>query len=140
MKIGDKSFIKKKFSIEDVQLFAEISLDKNPLHLDETFAQNTQFKKPIVPGLLVASLISAILGTKLPGKGTIYLSQELNFKRPVYIGDTITASAEVISIKPDKPIYTLKTMCFNSLDEIVIDGNAVVKYVADQKVPIIKIS
>ena len=78
--------------------------------------------------MLVASLFSAILGTKLPGKGTIYLGQELSFKQPVFIGDTITASAEVIDIRTDKPICTLRTVCRNSNGEMVIDGKAVAKY------------
>jgi acyl dehydratase len=128
MKIGDKAVVTKRFTYEDVQLFAEVSTDKNPLHLDETFASNTQFGKPIVHGMLVASLFSAILGTKLPGTGTIYLGQELSFKKPVFIGDTITASAEVVEMRTDKPICILRTVCHNSKGEIVIDGKAFAKY------------
>ena len=128
MKIGDRAVVAKRFTAEDVRLFAEVSTDMNPLHLDETFAGNTQFGKPIVHGMLVASLFSAIIGTKLPGKGTIYLGQELSFKQPVFIGDIITASAEVIDIRTDKPICTLRTVCHNSKGEIVIDGKAVAKY------------
>ncbi len=76
--------------------------------------------------MLVTGLISAVMGMKLPGPGTIYLRQELDFRRPVYIGDTITAVAEVLEVREDKPIVTLSTNCYNQHDEIVVEGKAVV--------------
>lgn len=126
IKVGDIASITKKFTKNDVISFSNISLDKNPVHLDEDYAAETIFKRPIVHGLLPASLISAVIGTKLPGIGSIYLSQELKFELPVYINDTITASVEVLSIRTDKPIFTLHTICKNQKGNTVTSGNAVV--------------
>ena len=125
IKIGDKAQITKQFSTEDVELFANLSQDVNPIHLDDVFAEQTRFGKRIVHGMLSASLISAVLGNQLPGHGCVYLNQEISFKEPVYIGDTITAVVEVIEIRKDKPIVTLDTICKNQDETIVITGSAV---------------
>lgn len=127
IKIGDKSSITKVFTSNDVEIFSKISLDSNPIHLDENYAVTTQFCQRIVHGFLVSGLISAVLGTKLPGKGTIYLAQSLQFKKPVYIGNKITANVEITKIREDKPIINLRTYCVNQDNEIVIDGEAIVK-------------
>ena len=113
LRIGQKASFTKTVTENDVIAFAEASGDKNPVHLDEDFAKKTRFGKRIVHGILVAGLISAVLGTQLPMPGTIYLSQELNLKRPIYIGDIITAHVEVIKIREGKHIYTLSTNCLN---------------------------
>lgn len=126
-KIGDKVTLTKAFTEEEVFQFAEISTDRNPLHLDEDFGRTTVFGKRVVHGILVASLFSGLIGTKLPGKGSIYLGQNLAFKGPVAIGEKITASVEIIHIRDDKPIITLRTVCLNGAGETVIDGEAVVK-------------
>jgi acyl dehydratase len=126
-KIGEKASVTKTFSEGDVRDFAELSLDNNPLHLDAAYAEGTIFGGQIVHGMLVASLFSALLGTELPGEGSIYLGQTLNFKAPIYLGDTITATVEIIKIRPDKPILTLSTTAVNSDGTLVIDGEAVVK-------------
>ena len=127
--IGKKVSIKKFFTKEDVLLFAQISGDHNPVHLDEAYAQTTQFGACIVHGLLVASLFSYLLGCELPGPGAIYLGQSLAFKGAVYVGEEVTATAEVIHLREDKPIMTLKTLCTNAKGVIVVEGEAVVKYV-----------
>ena len=125
IKVGDSASITKSFSDEDVRKFAEISGDKNPVHLDDEYAAQTQFKKRLVHGMLTAGLISAVVGTELPGEGSIYLSQSINFQAPVFIGDTITATVTVIKIREGKPIITLETICKNQDDLVVIKGEAV---------------
>jgi len=127
-KVGDKETVKKTFTSEEVELFAVLSTDKNPVHLDDTYAANTIFKKRIVHGFLVGSLISAILGNKMPGNGSIYLSQAMSFKRPVYLNDEVTCVVEIMEIISEKSIYKLSTNCYNSNNEIVVEGNAVIKW------------
>jgi acyl dehydratase len=126
--VGDKAIVKKVFTAEEVELFAVLSTDKNPVHLDEAYSATTIFKKRIVHGFLVGSLISAVLGNKMPGNGSIYLSQTMNFKRPVYLNDEVTCIVEIMEIIPEKSIYKLNTNCYNSNNEIVIEGNAVIKW------------
>jgi len=125
MKIGDSASLTKVFSDEDVRQFAKISGDKNPLHLDDQYAAQTRFKKRLVHGMLTAGLISAVLGTELPGEGSIYLRQSINFRAPVFIGDEITATVSVTEMRADKPIVTLSTLCKNQNGETVLDGEAV---------------
>ena len=107
--------------------FANISADKNPLHLDRDFGKASIFGHRIVHGMLVASLFSGIIGVKLPGKGTIYLRQTLKFMAPVSIGEKVTATVEILNIRENKPIITLRTTCVNQAGEVVLDGEAVVK-------------
>ena len=126
-KNGDQASLTKTYTDDDVREFSQLSLDNNPLHLDAEYAAESIFGKRIVHGMLVASLFSALLGTVLPGEGSIYLGQTLNFKTPIYLGDTITASVEIITIRPDKPIITLRTTAINGDGTIVIDGEAVIK-------------
>ena len=125
IKVGDNASLTKTFSDQDVRSFAEISGDKNPVHLDDEFAAQTQFKKRLVHGILTAGLISAVLGTELPGPGSIYLSQSINFRAPVFIGDTITATATVVKMREGKPIVTLETVCKNQDEVVVLKGEAV---------------
>ncbi len=125
IKIGDSASITKTFSDADVRKFAEITNDKNPVHLDEAYAAKTQFKRRLVHGMLTAGLISAVLGTELPGEGSIYLSQSLKFRAPVFIDDTITATVTVIKVREDKPIITLETLCKNQDGTVAIEGEAV---------------
>ena len=126
--IGQSASISKTITDKDVEAFADIVGDHNPVHLDEEYAKNTIFGRKIVHGMFGASLISATIGTKLPGNGTIYLNQSLSFKRPVYINDTIEAIVTVQNIvtKNEKLIITLDTICKDSNDEAVIDGQATV--------------
>lgn len=125
--VGDRASLSKVFSDDDVIEFSNLSLDKNLIHLDANYAKNSVFGKKIIHGLLAASLFSALLGNKLPGKGSIYLGQSLNFKAPIYIGDEVTATVEVIKIRSDKPIVTLRTVGMNNNGQVVIEGEAVVK-------------
>lgn len=125
--IGQKASLEKVFTDEDVRTFASISLDTNPVHLNDEYAANTIFKGRIVHGFLSGSLISAIIGTIMPGEGTIYLNQTINFRKPVRIGEKIKATVEVVGIKEEKGILSLNTYCENERGEIVIEGSAVVK-------------
>ncbi len=123
--VGQKAEFSKTVTEADISGYAGISGDTNPVHLDEEFAKTTIFKTRIAHGMLSAGFISAILGTKLPGPGCIYLSQTLKFLAPVMIGDRVTARATVTNIVPEKKRVTLKTDCFIG-DKQVIDGEAVV--------------
>jgi acyl dehydratase len=125
--VGQSASLKKVFSSDDVKAFAELSLDRNPIHLDEAYAEQSLFGKRIVHGFFVGSLISAVFGTVLPGEGAIYLHQEMNFRKPVYHGEEITATVTVTNIKKEKSILYFDTKCENERGEIVIDGNAVLK-------------
>jgi 3-hydroxybutyryl-CoA dehydratase len=124
--IGDVAFMTKTISESDVYLFAGITGDLNPAHVNEEYAKNTPFQTRIAHGMLGAGLISAVLGMKLPGPGTIYLGQELSFRKPVLIGDTITAKAEVVNIidKGKIVICEIKTTCYNQHEDIVMEGTA----------------
>ncbi|WP_339120353.1 MaoC family dehydratase [Fusobacterium nucleatum] len=124
LRIGMFEEVGKTITEADVVNYAGLSLDINPIHLNNEYAKNSIFKERIVHGMLTSGLISAVLGTKLPGEGSIYLSQTLKFISPVKIGDTITAKAEIIDINPEKKIITIKTSCINQNKSIVIDGEA----------------
>ncbi|MFC1565688.1 MaoC family dehydratase [Candidatus Neomarinimicrobiota bacterium] len=125
--IGKSASISKTFTIKDVKEYADLSNDKNPVHLHKEYAKSSIFGQRIVHGMLVASLFSGLLGDKLPGKGTIYLGQTLCVTAPVMIGEKVTASVEIINIRDDKPIITLQTTCVNSVGQTVINGEAIVK-------------
>ncbi|MBC2857394.1 MaoC family dehydratase [Cetobacterium sp. 2A] len=124
LKVGMTAEISKTITETDVVMFAGITLDTNPAHINEEYAKTTMFEKRIAHGMLGAGLISAVLGTKLPGEGSIYLGQELKFLAPVYIGDTITAKAEIIELIPEKSRVIVKTTCTNQNGKEVISGKA----------------
>lgn len=126
VKIGEKATISRSYTEEDVELFIQVSQDHNPIHSSELYAKTTRFKSRIVPGLLTASMISGVLGTKLPGYGTIYLGQELRFTRPVYFGDNLLCEVEVIEKIDAKKIIILDTKIKNQNNELVITGKATV--------------
>lgn len=126
VKVGDSASLSRTIREADIEAFARLVGDTNPLHLDDGFARRTRFGKRVAHGMWAASLISAVLGTKLPGPGTIYLSQTLQFKAPVYPEDAITAQVTVTDIRQDKPIVTLDTVCMNQRGEVVLRGQAVV--------------
>lgn len=125
LSIGQRRTFSKTISRADIEAFAEATGDRNPLHLDEGFAQQHRFGRPIAHGGLVAGVISAALGTVLPGPGSIYLSQTLKFLKPVYPGDTVTATVEVTAYREDKRIVTLRTVCANQSGAVVVEGEAV---------------
>lgn len=125
--IGQSASLKKVFRSDEVLAFADLSLDKNPIHIDENYAEQGLFGKRIVHGFLVGSLISAVFGTKLPGEGAVYLHQEMNFRKPVFHGDEITAIVTVTNVRRDKSILYFDTKCENDRGEVVIDGKAILK-------------
>lgn len=127
IKIGEKASFSKTITQEDVSKFAELTGDFNPIHIDDEFASKSMFKKRIAHGMLTSSLISVVLGTKLPGANTLYLSQNLKFLAPCYIGDTLTATVEVVDKKDDKNYSILKTIVTNQLGINLVHGEAVVK-------------
>ncbi|UCE79581.1 MAG: MaoC family dehydratase [Nitrospiraceae bacterium] len=127
LKIGARALIRKVFTEKEVIQFAELSLDRNPLHLDKEVGKASIFGQRVVHGMLVASLFSGLIGMELPGKGSIYLGQTLTFKAPVFIGEAVTATVEIIKIRKDKPIVTLSTVCEKDSGQVVITGEAVVK-------------
>jgi 3-hydroxybutyryl-CoA dehydratase len=126
--VGERATRTRTISEEDIMLFAQISGDHNPIHLDEEYAAQSFFGKRIVHGSLVASLISAVLGNDLPGHGSIYLGQTLKFVAPVHIGDTITVSVETIAVRTEKRLVTLHTECVNQDGKAVLVGEATIKY------------
>jgi 3-hydroxybutyryl-CoA dehydratase len=127
LKPGDSAFRTSNISDEMIRSFAELTGDSNPVHLDDAYAADSQFGRRIAHGMLAAGLISATLANDLPGPGTLYLGQTLKFKKPVYPGDTVTATVTVLSVRPDKPIVTLSTVCTNQDGDTVLDGEAVVR-------------
>src|SRR5262245_5334109 len=126
LRVGDSAETTKTIADEDVQQFADVTGDHNPVHLDDSFAKNTRFGRRIAHGMLTASLISSVLANKLPGEGSIYLGQTLQFVSPVFPGDEVTARVTVKAIRQDKPIVKLETVCVNQHEEIVIRGEATV--------------
>lgn len=126
VQIGDSAEMSKVISDRDVRTFAEISGDRNPVHLDDEYAAGTVFGKRIAHGALTTALISAILGMLLPGPGTIFLGQSYSFKAPVYIGEEITAHLDVIAYREDKRITTLKAEVVKQDGTLVMEGEVVV--------------
>ena len=126
IKLGDTASLSKTITDSDIRGFADVSCDHNPLHLDEAFAQQTRFGRRIAHGMLSASLISAVIANELPGQGSIYLGQSLQFVAPVFLGDTVEARVTVTGIREDKQIVTLDTVCTNQRNEVVIKGEATV--------------
>lgn len=122
LKIGDKFSTSKKITDEVVRAFAELSGDFNPIHLDEEFAANTRFGRRIAHGMISGALISAVLGNEFQNKKIVYLEQKMKFVAPVFIDDTVTATATIIDIRRDKPIVTVETICANQNGETVVIG------------------
>jgi len=126
LSVGMSENLAKTIAASDVVGFAQVTGDRNPIHLSEHFAAKTPFKTRIAHGLYTASLISAVLGTRLPGPGAVYISQTLNFRAPVKIGDTVEVSVTVAELVPDRRRARLACLCQVG-DEIVLDGEAWVK-------------
>jgi 3-hydroxybutyryl-CoA dehydratase len=123
--IGQTAQSSKRITDTDLSLFAAVTGDFNPVHFDPVYAAGTHFKEPIAHGMIAAGLVSAVLGMKLPGPGTVYLQQTLNFLAPVMVGDVITASVEVVELL-EKGKVRLKTSCVNQKGVTVLDGVALV--------------
>ena len=122
--VGDSAAITRVLNKDDIDLFAILSGDVNPAHLDEAYAAQTPFHKVIAHGMWGGTLISTVLGTKLPGPGTIYLSQQLKFQRPVCLGDVITVTVTAAAKNPEKNLVTLDCVCTNQAGKTVISGTA----------------
>ena len=126
IKVGDTACYAKTVTEADVMMFAQLSGDFAPQHVSKAFGETTMFHSRIAHGMLSAGFISNVLGMKLPGPGTIYLSQELKFTKPVYINDTVTATATVVEKIEEKNRLVLETICTNQKGDVVIKGKAVV--------------
>ncbi len=126
IEIGQKATYSKTCTADDINLFATVSGDVNPVHLSDEFAATTPFGKRIAHGMYTGALVSAALALELPGPGTIYMGQEIKFKAPVFIGDTITVELEVETIRADKAIVGLLCNCINQEGKIVASGKATV--------------
>jgi 3-hydroxybutyryl-CoA dehydratase len=126
LEVGQKAVIVKTITAADIQQYSVLTGDTNPLHTDEAFAKKTRFGEPIAQGMLSASVISACIGSRLPGPGTIYLTQELRFLKPVKIGDTVIAWIEVTELQREKNRVRLRTTLHNQRGEQVIEGSALV--------------
>ncbi len=124
IQVGDSGQVTKTVTETDVILYAGITGDNNPVHINEIEAKASRFGQRLVHGMLTAGFISAVLGTCLPGKGAIYMGQTLKFLRPVHIGDTVTAIGEVIAKNEDKRQITMRTTVVNQDGKMVIDGEA----------------
>lgn len=122
--VGQKASRTLTLTTTHVQTFAELSGDYNPLHFDEAFAAKTKFKKLVVQGGLTTGLLHALVAMDMPGPGTVFLSQNWKFTAPVFIGDTITAEAEVLSVHETKPVTQLKIKIIRQDGEIVLEGEA----------------
>ncbi len=127
VKVGDSAEFQKTVSEEDIVAFARATGDEQPLHLDDSYAAKSRFKKRVAHGMLSAGVISAALGTKLAPQATvIYLSQSLRFLRPVFPGDTVTATIEVTAVDPERSFVTCSTECVNQHGTSVLTGEATV--------------
>ena len=128
LKVGDKAQIVKTFTPEEVISFAILSGDTNPIHTDSNYASKTYFGQTIVQGTLVASLFGGLFGSELPGKGTIYLGQELKFIKPNFVGKAVRVVIELIEVREEKAICIFTTRCYNEQNEMTIDGKATMMY------------
>lgn len=124
LNLGDFAESYKRIEDKDVVLFSEVSGDKNPVHLDEEYASTTRFKHRIAHGHLVSSLFSALLGTELPGEGSIYLGQDIRYLKPVYLNDEIRAVVKVVELDTSRNRVKLETNAYNQNNEMVISGMA----------------
>ena len=127
LKIGDTAELSRTISAQNIEQFVTAVGDDNPLHSNEAFAATTSFGRPIAPGILTAGLVSAVIGTRLPGAGCLYVSQDLRFLKPVFVGDTITARVEIIEMVAERNRIRLKTVCVNGRGEEVLSGEAWIK-------------
>jgi acyl dehydratase len=126
IEVGDHAEIVRRVADEDIAEFVDAVGDYNPVHSDRAYAAGTVFKAPIAPGIWTAGLISAVIGTRLPGPGAIYLSQTLKFLKPVMFGDVITARVDVLETNREKNRMRLRTLCTNQRGEEVLSGEALV--------------
>ena len=123
VQVGDSHSFTREITARDIETFADLVGDHNPVHMDEAYAATTRFGRRIAHGMLSAGLISATIANRWPG--AIYLSQMLQFRAPVYLGDTITTQVTITTVRSDKPIATFRTVCHNQDDTLVVEGEAI---------------
>lgn len=128
IKVGQSSSVTVTITDEMVRSFATLSGDQNPVHVDDEFASKTRFGKRIAHGMLLGGLLSRVAGMDLPGPGTIIISQDIRYKGPCYIGDTVTAEIKIIHVRADKPIIKVASRVTNQDGEVLIDGGAILYY------------
>lgn len=129
--VGTRATRTRTITEADITLFADISGDRNPVHLDAEYAARSPFGQRIAHGFLTGALVSAVLGMDLPGPGSIYVGQTLKFLAPVYIGDIVTASVEVLTVREEKRLVILRTDCINQKGALVLTGEATIKYMQE---------
>jgi len=129
--VGARATRVRTITDSDIVRFAEVSGDRNPVHLDAAYAARSPFGERVAHGFLTGSMISAVIGMELPGPGSIYLGQTMKFLAPVCIGDTVTVSVEVIGVREEKRLITLRTDCINQDGTVVLTGEATVKFVGE---------
>lgn len=127
LKVGQSYEMRRVFRREEVKTFAKLSYDTNPIHTDPEYAKTTRFGKLIVPGFLTGSLFSAIIGTKFPGFGSIYLNQNMTFRNPVFLESEVLAVVRVKELLPERRRVVLETMCYDENQQVLIEGTALVK-------------
>ena len=120
--VGQKARRSKTVTARDVELYAEITGDRNPLHFDPAFAAGTRFGRLVAQGGITSGMLNALVAMDLPGPGTVFMSQSLKYLAPTYLGDTLTAEVEVLSVKPDKPVCQLKATVTNQDGTVVLEG------------------
>ena len=126
MKVGDKAARSKRISARDIELFTELTGDRNPLHYDDDAAARSRFGRIIVQGGVTTGLLNALVAEDLPGPGTVFLHVDWSFRAPAYPGDELTAEVEVLELREDKPISKLRTTIVNQQGTVVVDGTALV--------------
>lgn len=126
MKVGDKASRTRRVEARDIELFTELTGDRNPLHYDEQAAARSRFGRLIVQGGVTSGLLNAVVAEDLPGPGSVFLHVDWNFRAPVHPGDEITAEVEVVELREDKPLATLRTTIVNQDGTVVLDGTALV--------------
>lgn len=127
-KVGDSDSVTVTVTDEMVRAFAALSGDDNPVHLDDEYAAKTRFGRRIAHGMILGSLLSRVAGTKIPGPGTIVISQDIRYKEPCYIGDTVTAEIKILHVRADKPIVKIASRVVNQNGAILIDGGAILYF------------
>ena len=127
-KVGQKESVTVTITDEMVKAFADLSGDRNPVHVDDEFAAKTRFGKRIAHGMILGGLLSRVAGMHFPGPGTIIISQDIRYKGPCYIGDTVTAEISIIHVRADKPIIKVASRVTNQDGEELINGGAILYY------------
>jgi 3-hydroxybutyryl-CoA dehydratase len=127
-KVGDKASLARAVTDEVVRQFADAVGDHNPIHLDEDAGKSSVFGRRVAHGMITASLVSAVIGTEMPGPGSIYMSQTFQFVAPVLVGDEITAEVKIVDIREDKPIFKLDTTVRKQDGQIVLSGAAMILF------------